>query len=190
MRPEGPSPGQCFPGSVLPCGTRLPPLPAGPGRCVGGHGRCCWLSGARRRAPGISAAGCAVSGWWQAALSWTRGSEGLAARVRPPGGALTYCRKDRLPVRKKDSICSSERPLVSGTQQPVNTRFSKQMAAKKKKGTCRPKAFWGRRGAGHRAPRTLHPRVSFLPCSPSPPWGFHLLFAQRPGAPPCPQPEL
>lgn len=42
---------------------------------------------------------------------------------------------------KKDSICSSERPLVSGTQQPVNTRLTRQMAAKKKKGTWRPKAF-------------------------------------------------
>lgn len=44
-------------------------------------------------------------------------------------------------MRKKDSICSSDRPLVSGTQQPVNTRLAKQMAAKKKKGTWRPKAF-------------------------------------------------
>lgn len=44
-------------------------------------------------------------------------------------------------MRKKDSICSRDRPLVSGTQQPVNTRLTKQMAAKKKKGTWRPKAL-------------------------------------------------
>lgn len=42
---------------------------------------------------------------------------------------------------KKASICSSERPLVSGTQQPVKSRLSRQMAEKKKKGTWRPKAF-------------------------------------------------
>lgn len=52
-------------------------------------------------------------------------------------------------MRKKDSICSSDRPLVSGTQQPVNSRLAKQMAAKKKKGTWRPKAFWGHGGNGH-----------------------------------------
>ena len=48
---------------------------------------------------------------------------------------------------KKASICSSERPLVSGTQQPVKSRLSRQMAEKKKKGTWRPKAVcsgeWG-----------------------------------------------
>lgn len=63
-------------------------------------------------------------------------------------------------MRKKDSICSSDRPLVSGTQQPVNSRFTKQMAAKKKKGTWRPKAFWGCRvgAASHRGnPRVLPP---------------------------------
>lgn len=42
---------------------------------------------------------------------------------------------------KKASMCSSERPLVSGTQQPVKSRLSRQMAEKKKKGTWRPKAF-------------------------------------------------
>lgn len=64
-------------------------------------------------------------------------------------------------MRKKDSICSSDRPFVSGTQQPVNTRFTKQMAAKKKKGTWRPKAFWGQGegGAGsHGEPRALLPQ--------------------------------
>lgn len=45
---------------------------------------------------------------------------------------------------KKASICSSERPLVSGTQQPVKSRLSRQMAKKKKKGTWRPKAFCSR----------------------------------------------
>lgn len=45
---------------------------------------------------------------------------------------------------KKASICSSERPLVSGTQQPVKSRLSRQMAEKKKKGTWRPKAFCSR----------------------------------------------
>lgn len=54
-------------------------------------------------------------------------------------------------MRKKDSICSRDRPLVSGTQQPVNTRLTKQMAAKKKKGTWRPKALCGwKAGLGHR----------------------------------------
>lgn len=62
-------------------------------------------------------------------------------------------------MRKKDSICSSDRPFVSGTQQPVNTRFTKQMAAKKKKGTWRPKAFWGRGGGCHTGePRALPPQ--------------------------------
>lgn len=45
---------------------------------------------------------------------------------------------------KKASICSSERPLVSGTQQPVKSRLSRQTAEKKKKGTWRPKAFCSR----------------------------------------------
>lgn len=45
---------------------------------------------------------------------------------------------------KKASICSSERPLVSGTQQPVKSRLSRQMAEKKKKGTWRPKALCSR----------------------------------------------
>lgn len=77
-------------------------------------------------------------------------------------------------MRKKDSICSSDRPLVSGTQQPVNTRFAKQMAAKKKKGTWRPKAFWGcqREAGSHRGARgrsTQHECVG--PAGLSQPWG-------------------
>lgn len=51
-------------------------------------------------------------------------------------------------MRKKDSICSSDRPLVSGTQQPVKARFTRHTAAKKKKGACRPKAFWWGRARG------------------------------------------
>lgn len=61
-------------------------------------------------------------------------------------------------MRKNDSICSSDRPLVSGTQQPVNSRFTKQMAAKKKKGTWRPKAFWGCGWGGHSGTGTLPPQ--------------------------------
>lgn len=76
-------------------------------------------------------------------------------------------------MRKKDSICSSDRPLVSGTQQPVNTRLAKQTAAKKKKGTWRPKAFWGHGGdtwshGGSRGPPSVsQPWGAFplLPCS-------------------------
>lgn len=84
-------------------------------------------------------------------------------------------------MRKKDSICSSDRPLVSGTQQPVNTRLATQTAAKKKKGTCRPKAFWGCEGDD------LVTRGSRGPPSVGQPWGPSPYSpAQGPcGAPHC-----
>lgn len=86
-------------------------------------------------------------------------------------------------MRKKDSICSSDRPLVSGTQQPVKARFTRHTAAKKKKGACRPKAFCG----GERGSRGAS--VSFRLSSASQPGGRHSISlpVRHPGAANPPQ---
>lgn len=84
-------------------------------------------------------------------------------------------------MRKKDSICSSDRPLVSGTQQPVKARFTRHTAAKKKKGACRPKAFWGGECTGHG-----EPSASFWPglCQPAGVVGLHhITRSDTPGLP-------
>ena len=99
-------------------------------------------------------------------------------------------------MRKKASICSSDRPLVSGTQQPVKARFTEHTAAKKKKGTCRPKAFWGRRGApGHRGTLKVLPPQHQLrgPASSSQPGGQAFISfpcLDHPRVPQCPQREI
>ena len=78
---------------------------------------------------------------------------------------------------KKASICSSERPLVSGTQQPVKSKLRRQMAEKKKKGTWRPKAFCSRELGKELL--TIHGfRQNFMGlASTDSLWGLHLATA-------------